>query len=34
MAMLCPHLLRTDPHGNLMWNWDVAGASEGDANIL
>ena len=27
-------LLRTDPHRNLMQNLDVAGASEGDANVL
>ena len=26
-------VLRTDPHGNPIWNWDVAGASRGDANI-
>ena len=26
-------LLRTDPHRNLIWNWDVAGASKGDANV-
>ena len=29
----CRILLRTDPHRNLMWNWDIAGASEGDANV-
>ena len=22
-------LLRTEPHRNLIWNWDIAGASEG-----
>ena len=27
-------VLRTDPHRNLMQNWDIAGASEGDANVL
>ena len=27
-------LLRIDPHGNPIQNWDVAGASEGDANVL
>ena len=26
-------LLRTDPHRNLMQNWNIAGASKGDANI-
>ena len=26
-------LLRTDPHGNLIQNRDVAGAPKGDANI-
>ena len=26
-------LLRTDPHGSPIQNWDVAGASKGDANI-
>ena len=26
-------MLRTDLHGSSMWIWDVASASEGNANI-
>ena len=26
-------LLRTDPHGNPIWNQDIADASEGDVNV-
>ena len=27
-------LLRTDPHGNLIWNQDLASASEGHGSFL